>query len=250
MIGKWLNAGVFESGSVHVNSQGTTQGGVISPMICNVYMHEVLDTWFENEIRHRLSARARLFRWADDFIIVFEREEDARRVMAVLPKRFERYGLQLHPQKSKIVPFKRPRFCESIGEAQRRGWCATFNFLGFTHCWHKSRKGYWIVRQLTAKDRFSRSVKAVRAWCRQWRHLPVKEQHKILCSKLRGHYNYYGVTGNMDRLNRFLLCCKLQWKKWLSRRSQKGRMNWEKFACLLKHFPLPSPKIVHSYGSH
>jgi group II intron reverse transcriptase/maturase len=237
LIGKWLNAGVMEEGRVTHPEAGTPQGGVISPLLANVYLHEVLDTWFERDVRPRLQRAAFLVRYADDFLIGFSSEDDARRVLAVLPKRFGKYGLTLHPEKTRLVRFLPP--------GRGKGESESFNLLGFTHHWAKSRRGYWVIKQRTAKERFQRALKAVAEWCRRNRNRLFKEQHVILSQKLRGHYGYFGITGNSLSLQRFLFRVKIIWHKWLARRSAKG-MPWERFNMLLQLRPLPLPYAVHS----
>ena len=238
-IGKWLQAGVMEEGVVRYPKSGTPQGGVISPLLANIYLHEVLDLWFEHEVKQRMHGRAFLVRYADDATLVFEKEEDARRVLDVLPKRFGKYGLGLHPEKTRLVDFRRPR-------GPKKGPGHSFNLLGFTHFWGKSRKGRWVVKRRTAKDRFSRALKRVGLWCRRNRHLSVAVQQRALNRKLRGHYAYYGVTGNARALNRFIREVERLWRKWLSRRSRAARLNWETFRRLLARYPLETPRIVHS----
>ena len=157
LIGKWLKAGVQEDGSLSYPETGTPQGGVISPMLANIFLHEVLDTWFERDVKPRLKGRAILVRYADDVAMMFSCEEDARRVMAVLPERFEKYGLTLHPDKTRLVEFRRP---DRRPPDEGDGRPGSFELLGFTHFWAKSRKGNWVVKQKTAKDRLSRGVSA------------------------------------------------------------------------------------------
>ncbi|HEX7074733.1 MAG TPA: group II intron reverse transcriptase/maturase [Hyphomicrobiaceae bacterium] len=240
-IGKWLNAGVMEEGVVRHPERGTPQGGVISPLLSNLYLHEVLDMWFEQEVKPRLRGRAMEIRFADDAVLAFEREEDARRVLAVLPKRFGKYGLTLHPEKTRLVDFCRP---PGSGEGSQRE--RSFELLGFTHFWGRSRQGRWVVRRKTAKARFSRALKRVTAWCRTHRHLPVAEQQMALSRKLQGHYAYYGITGNATALLRFRYEVERCWRKWLSRRSRKARLNWAQFDRLRRRYPLPPARVVHS----
>lgn len=239
-IGKWLNAGVMEQGVTWYPEQGTPQGGVISPLLSNVFLHEVLDTWFHQEVRPRMKGRTFMVRFADDAVLVFEQEEDARRVLDVLPKRFGKYGLTLHPEKTRLVDFRRP------GHNERPDASQAFDMLGFTHFWGKSRKGRWVVTRKTAKGRFNRGVKRIGRWCREHRHLCVADQQVELNWKLRGHYSYYGVTGNMRALARFHRTVERLWHKWLSRRSHKAYLNWEKFKRLLGRYPLAPPIVVHS----
>jgi hypothetical protein len=213
-------------------------------LLANIYLHEVLDTWFGREVQPRLSGRATLIRYADDAVLFFEREQDAHKVMAVLPKRFARYGLSLHPEKTRLVEFRRPDYRAPLlreGAPPRPG---TFDLLGFTHFWGKSRSGKWLVRRSTAKDRFRRAIKRVADWCRWHRHDDVREQQRTLAQKLRGHFGYFGITGNYEALQRFWLEVRRAWQRWLNRRSQRARMNWERMNKLLERYPLPQPRIV------
>lgn len=241
LIGKWLNAGVMDSGVLSYSEAGTPQGGVISPLLANIYLHEVLDRWFEAEVKPRLHGRAFLVRYADDFVIGFSHEVDARRVLAVLPKRFGKYGLALHPDKTRLLRFYPPRRRRdgSFDEPE------SFDLLGFTHRWMLSRKGKWFIGRGTAKGRLQRSLKAVAEWCRDHRHRPVREQHRTLSQKLRGHFGYYGITGNQRSLIRFRVGVRNIWRKWLGRRSTQ-RLYWAEFARLLQLFPLPQVRVVHS----
>jgi group II intron reverse transcriptase/maturase len=241
LIGKWLHAGVLEEGVLTHPETGTPQGGVISPLLANVYLHYVLDQWFHQEVLPRLRGRATLIRYADDFVIGFSDEEDARRVLDVLPKRFAKYGLTIHPEKTRLVPFHRPR----EGQGPRDGTSGTFDFLGFTHYWGRSRKGHWVIKRKTASSRFTRAVHAISEWCQKNRHHPLAEQHKVLCQKLRGHFNYYGITGNSPRLASFRQEVTGLWRKWLRRRNSH-RPGWSWFERLLRRYPLPPPTAIHS----
>jgi len=243
LIGKWLKAGVLENGAVTHPESGTPQGGVISPLLANVYLHEVLDAWFEREVRPRLKGRALLLRYADDAVLLFSCEADARRVMDVLPKRFGKYGLTLHPEKTRLVEFRRPDQRPPKGDDDGPG---TFDLLGFTHHWGLSRKGRWVVKQRTARGRLSRALVRVGEWCRRNRHLPIAEQQHGLAQKLRGHYGYFGITGNCSSLQHFLYAVTCTWRKWLNRRSQKAKMTWERMRRLLQRYPLPMPRIVRT----
>lgn len=244
-IGKWLNAGVMEDGVVSYPKQGTPQGGVISPLLSNIYLHEVLDTWFEDEVKPRLVGRAFMVRYADDAVLCFEHETDARRVLAVLPKRLARFGLELNEDKTQLVDFRRPGKRDEEHNGAGRGPHG-FDVLGFTHYWGRSRKGRWLVKRKTAKSRFSRALVRVAKWCRYNRHLPVREQCKALRRRLMGHDAYFGITGNGPALSRFHLEVERVWRKWLDRRSHHARMNWERFRRLLANYPLPPPRVVHS----
>jgi group II intron reverse transcriptase/maturase len=240
LIGKWLGAGVLEEGSLVHPEVGTPQGGVISPLLANVFLDAVLDGWFEDVVKPRLRGRALLVRYADDAVLVFECEEDARRVLEVLPKRLAKYGLLLHPEKTRLVAFRRP---PPGGGGPRPG---TFDFLGFTHYWGRARRGFPAVLRKTARDRFTRSLRAVGQWCRRHRHLPLAEQQRVLRQKLRGHYAYYGITGNHRALSSFYRQTERVWWKWLGRRSNRAPKSWEWFWRLKERHPLPPPRIVHS----
>jgi group II intron reverse transcriptase/maturase len=243
LIGKWLKAGVLEAGSISYPEAGSPQGGVISPLLANIYLHEVMDTWFERTVKPRLYGRGALVRYADDAVMVFEREDDARRVLAVLAKRFAKYGLSLHPEKTRLVAFRRPprRPRQGGSSGPRSG---TFDFLGFTHFWSVSRNGNWVVSRKTARDRFTRALRSVARWCRTWRHLPFRQQWDMLGMKLRGHYAYYGITGNSAAIRRFRVEVERVWHKWLSRRSQQARLCWTRFSRLLRRFPLPAARLI------
>jgi RNA-directed DNA polymerase len=248
LIGKWLNAGVMEEGNLSYPNAGSPQGGVISPLLANVYLHYVLDTWFQQEVQPRLRGSARLIRYADDFVILFDHEDDARRVMEVLPKRFGKYGLTLHPDKTRLIPFHRPPYkATGKGGGNNRDRPETFDLLGFTHYWGRARTGGWTVKRKTASSRLSRAVRSIDQWCRRNRHLPINEQHEKLSQKLRGHYAYYGITCNMRMLEEFRRAVQRVWRTWLNRRNSRREMIWDRFARLLKRYLLPLPRIVHSY---
>ena len=246
LIGKWLNAGIMKEGYVYYPEEGTPQGGVISPVLANIFLNEVIDQWFEHQVKPCLKGRAHLVRYADDLVMIFEREDDARRVEAVLPKRLGRYGLQLHPEKTRLIPFRRPGYGS---RPTRRGGNrpGTFDFLGFTHYWGRSRKGNWVMMQKTAAKRLRRVLGRFDDWCRAHRHDPLPAQHEMLGKMLVGHYQYYGITGNMRSLRRLYMLVQRVWHKWLSRRSHKTPKNWDWMNALLTRLPLPRPRIVHSW---
>ncbi len=239
LIGKCLHAGVLD-GEAYVEPElGTAQGSVLSPLLGNVYLHYVLDRWFETEVKPRLQGQATLIRYCDDFIIGFEREDDARRVMAVLGKRLGRFGLALHPDKTRLLPFWRPP------QAQQRGkGPATFDFLGFTFYWTRTRKGHWRMWCKTRRASLRRAKQAIYDWCRRHRHQPVEAQHAALGRRLRGHFNYFGVSGNFRSLLRLVEATKRAWYKWLCRRSQRKRLTWERCTDFLRQRPLPRPRIT------
>lgn len=237
-IGKWLNAGVLEGGVRHHSGQGTPQGGVISPLLANVYLHVVVDQWFAEVVRPRLRGRGFMVRYADDLVMAFALESDARRVLDALGKRLNRFGLRLHPEKTRLVRFTRPPY---VGTPSRERKPETFDFLGFTHFWERSRRQNWVVKQKTASNRLSRALQRINEWCRKWRHMPVRWQGEQLASKLRGHYGYYGVIGNLAALGGFHSGVQRLWHKWLNRRSQRRGMTWERFARLRLRDALPRP---------
>jgi group II intron reverse transcriptase/maturase len=241
LIDQWLKAGVWEEGQISYPEQGTPQGGCVSPLLSNIYLHTVLDEWFEKEVKPRLSGRAFLIRFADDYVMGFEKESDARRVLAVLPKRFGKYGLNLHPDKTRWVDFRSPHRSQEPG---------TFQFLGFTHYWGKSRRGYQVVRRKTAKERLARTLQRIEQWCKRNRHQPMPIQHRTLNQKLRGHYGYFGITGNFRALWKVHERVQRIWFRWLRRRTRGGKgMTWERFNELTHSiFSLAKPRIVHSYA--
>lgn len=246
LIGKWLNAGVLEDGVLSHPEAGSPQGGVISPILANLFLHYVLDEWFEREVQPRLKGRSFLIRYADDFVMGFQHEEDARRVMAVLSKRFEKYGLTIHPEKTRLVRFERPPHGSDAAGSSEAKTPGTFDFLGFTHYWGRSRKGDWVVKRKTARSRFQRGVKALTDWCRRNRHLPIREQHQKISQKLTGHFGYYGITGNSQALSRFRTAATWVWKRWLSRRRRGGWCSWAWINQMLARYPLPPPIAIHS----
>lgn len=243
LIGKWLNAGVLEGREVSYPGEGTPQGGVISPLLANIYLHEVLDEWFVRDVRPRLQAEAHLVRYADDFVFLFEQEDDARRVFEVLPKRFERYGLTLHPSKTRLLDYRRPD--RKTNQGGGGPGPRSFDLLGFTLFWGKSRQGRWVPKWKTASDRVSRTLRRVAEWCRHHRHDPAGTQHRTLCLKLQGHYGYFGLMHNMAALKMVRRMVERIWRKWLSRRSSAARRKctWAWMRRLLERLPLPTPRI-------
>ncbi len=244
LIGKWLKAGVMEDGSVSYPDSGSPQGGVISPLLSNIYLHYVLDDWFEREVKPRLKGKAHLVRYADDLVIGFTDEQDARRVMQVLPKRFGRYGLSLHPEKTRLVCFQQPSRSRDGGDGGTGP--GSFDFLGFTHIWALSQRGNWVVKQRTAASRLAGAVRSIAQWCRDNRHLPMTQQQQALSQKIRGHYAYYGITGNATSLSRFRTAVVDCWRKWLIRRNRQRDMTWDTFRRLQERYPLPEVTVPHS----
>lgn len=237
LIGKCLHVGVLDGEDYTEPDQGTAQGSALSPLLGNIYLHYVLDEWFECEVKPRLRGEAHLWRYADDFVIGFERQDDAERVMAVMPKRLGRFGLTLHPDKTRLIPFQRPTGRGGKGPA-------TFDFLGFTLYWRQTRGGRWQMWCKTRSARLRRAIQAVAEYCRGHRHDPVKEQHAALTRRLRGHFNYFGVNGNLRSLRVLKSVTQRIWCKWLRRRSEKHRLTLKRYWALLARFPLPVPRIV------
>lgn len=237
LIDKWLKAGVLEDGQLSHPDNGTPQGGVISPLLANIYLHEVLDQWFEGSVQPRLKGRGFMVRYADDAVLCFSSRSDAERVMDVLPKRFARCGLRLHPTKTKMVCFKPPCHSDSDGNSR------SFDLLGFTHVWGRSRRGRWIIQQHTAQDRFRRTLRDMKQWLKTHRHRPVAWQHHKLSAKLRGHYAYYGISGNARQLKCMRYRVARLWIKWLSRRSQRAKIRWTHASRLLERYALPPARL-------
>ncbi len=195
LIDLWLKAGIIDGKSLHRNTVGTPQGNIVSPLLCNVYLHYVLDEWVEKIIRPLLKGKIFIIRYADDFVIGFENEEDAIRVNKVLPKRMQRYGLTIHPEKSQLIKF--------VPDDKKSK--PTFDFLGFTHYWAKSQKGYKVIKRRTSKKKMHKVIQNLRECCKENRHLKLKDQYKLLSSKLRGLYQYYGIRGNFLALKKMYL---------------------------------------------
>ena len=241
LIGMWLHVGVVEGDQVTNQEVGTPQGAPISPILANIFLHTVLDEWFQKEVRPRMNGNCFLVRFADDFVMGFSLKSDAERVYRVLPKRFERYGLRIHPEKSRMVQFSRPYWKQGKGPG-------SFAFLGFTHYWGKMLSGGWTIKRKTQGKRLSRFLSGIGDWCKENLHEPMAKQYGILSAKLRGHYQYYGVRGNFKMLEVVYEGTRAKWKKWLSRRNSKDRMGWEKFAAQVEAiFDLPKPRIVHAF---
>jgi RNA-directed DNA polymerase len=205
-------------------------------------LHYVLDVWVEQVVKPRLKGRAFLVRYADDFVMGFACEEDARRVLGVLPKRFGKYGLTIHSEKTRLVPFVRPPSRPAGTGSRTEPQPGSFDFLGFTHYWSRSRQGNWVVKRKTAGSRFRRAIKRVALWCRLNRHKPIGEQYRALWLKLRGHFAYYGLIGNLTWLQRFRYEVLRVWRKWLSRRHRGGQWTWTRLNELLRRLPLPTPR--------
>jgi len=246
LIGKWINIGVVDDGRLLVSETGTGQGQIISPLLANIYLHHVLDVWFEEEVKPRLKGQAYEIRYADDALLCFQYREDAERVLAVLPKRFARYGLQLHPEKTRLVEFGRRAHARAT---RMKTNTATFDFLGLTHRCATSRNGKFTVYVGTMKKRLKRGLTAIAEWCQSHRHDPVDYQQRMLNAKLRGHYQYYGRPTNYRYLWKFFRAVRGIWRKWLARRTRGKRLTWETFAKLLVRHPLLQPRITHAWSA-
>jgi hypothetical protein len=242
--------GVIEDGKLLVSETGTGQGQPISPLLANIFLHYVLDKWFEDIVKPRLKGEAYEIRYADDAILCFQHKEDAEKVLNVLSKRFEKFGLTLHPEKTRLIEFGR----YAASNAKRQGKKPeTFGFLGFTYICARSRNGKFTVHVKTIAKRFRRGMVAIAEWCKQHRHDPVSEQQKVLNAKLRGHYHYYGRPTNYRSLWQFYQKVRRTWRTWLSRRTRGKTLTWERFAEILRQYPLLRPRITHSWagaGSH
>jgi hypothetical protein len=214
------------------------QGSSLSPLLGNVYLHHVLDLWFEQQVVPRLRGKARLIRYCDDFVMTFQNEGDAKRVMALLGQRFQQYGLSLHPEKTRLLPFGRP----PRGLLHGKGG-ETFDFLGFTVYWTRTRVKGWKPRFKTRKARLRRAFESVTDWCRRHRHQPVKEQHAALTRRLQGHMNYFGVNGNIHSIVVLIEHARYTWRKWLGRRGQRHAMSWTRFEDIERSYPLPTPRV-------
>jgi len=245
LIGKCLRAGVLDGEVFMQPEEGTAQGSILSPLLGNVYLHHALDLWFEKEAKPRLRGKATLIRYADDFVIAFEKQEDALRVIEVLPKRLNKYGLSLSEEKTRLIRFERPPREQRNGKGP-----GTFDFLEFTWHWHRTRKGGWTFACKTRRARLRRAIQAVYSWCRSHRHEKVPEQHAALVRRIQGHMNYFGVSGNTRALTELAHHAQRAWFKWLCRRSNKTRLTWERFNSLLAAYPLPRPRVyVRIWGS-
>ncbi len=237
LIEGWLKAGILDGKEMVFPDKGSPQGSVISPLVANVYLHEVLDTWFETVVKAHCRGQVVLYRYADDFLIGCEWEQDARRIYEVLPKRFAKYGLEINSDKTQVVEFGRPRRSSS---GRRPG---TFTFLGFVHYWGKTRRGGYTIKRKTEGKRLGRTLGEFWRWCRNNRHRPLQEQYASLCAKLRGYYQYYGIRCNTECLNLVYYRVRRAWRYWLNRRGGR-KMTWQAFGRMMGAYPLPRPKVV------
>lgn len=243
LITKWLKAGVLEpEGYVQHPVTGTPQGGIVSPILSNIYLHNVLDEWFEDEVKSRLKGRAVMCRYADDWVCAFQYRDDARRFYDVLPKRLGRYELQIEPSKTKIIRFSR------FHPSRKRG--RTFTFLGFEFYWYKDRKGITRVKRRTAPSKQRSALQRMKAWLKTFRHLPKRQFFKTLKQKLTGHYNYYYVHGNGRSVWAFYRQVIAYAKKWLDRRGGRQGYTWSRFKKVLEYTQIPKPRPTEKKRFH
>jgi len=243
LLGKWLKAGIMEEGKLFYSEAGTPQGGVISPLISNIYLHEVLDKWYVETLKPRLKGKSFLVRFADDAVMGFSNKNDALRVMKVLGKRLEKFSLTLHTDKTKLVKFQNPSSSKFNMDRDKNG---TFDFLGFTFFWGKSRKKKMVIRWKTSKKKFANSLQKIKSYCKKHRHKKVRDLISDLSRKLKGYYGYYGITMNYRSIQNFYDEVKSLLYKWLNRRNRNKGIESEKFNRLLIFYPLAKPRIVHS----
>lgn len=238
LIGKCLHVGVLDGAEFHTPSEGTVQGSILSPLLGNIYLHHVVDLWYERDVKPRMKGRTCLVRYADDLLFGFERRDDAERVRSVLGQRLGRYGLRLAVDKTRLLDFRRPPQDQQSGKGP-----STFDLLGFTHFWKRSRTGTWRLARKTRKKSLHKAIIALQNWCRDHRHLPIPEQHTALARRIRGHFNYFGINDNQKSLSMVLRKVNRAWIHWLRRRSQRTRMTWARFNRMLRQLPLPKVKV-------
>jgi len=245
LIKRFLKAGYIDAGVLVKSDIGTPQGSILSPMLANIFLHYVLDRWFETTVKSHVKGFCAVIRFADDFVCVVRYANDAARIERGLRNRFNKYGLEIHPTKSRNISFG--RFERDNAETQNRR-ANTFDFLGFTHYCDRSRKGNFKVGRKTSRKKYSAKCREMTSWLKAIRNqVKTKEWWKTLRAKLRGHFQYYGVSENYDGIVRFYKFTLRAVRKWMNRRSQKRKMSWDRFTQYLEHYPLPKPKIVHSF---
>jgi hypothetical protein len=243
LIGRFLKAGIMEDGKLIEVGEGAPQGAVLSPMLANIYLHYVLDIWFEKKIKPNLKGYAELIRYADDFVVMFQAHSEAESFMNTLNSRLAKFNLRITPSKTRIIWFGRYAWQASKGSGNK---VATFDFLGFTHYCDNNRNGKFKVGRKTSKHKFRQKMKAMNLWLKGVRNLlRLQEWWKMLAKKLIGHYNYYGISGNFAGTAMFYKNTIRLIYKWINRRSQKRSYNWEQFIRLLQYNPLPRPKVYH-----
>jgi len=245
LISKFLKAGYVDDGLLVRLDEGTPQGSILSPLLANIFLHYVLDEWFETTVKDHVRGFCELIRYADDFVCIIQIADEAERIEQALKNRFSKYHLEIHPTKSRKLSFG--RFERENARNQNRK-PNTFDFLGFTHYCDISRKGNFKLGRKTSSKKFVAKCRAMKVWLRTIRNkVKTKDWWKTLEAKLRGHYQYYGVSENYAGIARFYKIVLKMVHKWLNRRSQKRKMNCANFTEYLEHYPLPKPKIVHKF---
>lgn len=239
-VSRILKSGVIENTIFLRRVKGTPQGGVISPILANIYLHHALDSWFDNQVQRSVGGYVSIVRYADDFIVCCQRSDDAQRILSSLHKRLKKYDLELSEEKTHVVKFGRFWFRHWQKGGEKPG---TFNFLGFTHYCGQSRKGKFLLGRRTEAKRFRKGLNSLYIYMKVHRSNPIAQIWKMVSQKLEGHYRYFGVSGNSRRLNQFHRIAEQILFKWLNRRSQKRSFTWDNFLIYLKRFPLPRPKI-------
>lgn len=237
LIQKWLKAGIMEPDNKVIHpATGTPQGGIVSPVLANIYMHYVLDLWFEKRVKPKCEGNVYLCRYADDFVCLFQYKKDAERFYSELPKRLGKFGLSLCKEKSRILSFSKYRMEEN----------ARFDFLGFEFRWSKGKMGKPQIKRRTSRDKFRNSLVNFKEWCKENRSLKIRDLIGKLNKKLRGYYEYYGIIGNSKSLKKFYVVVRIILRKWLNRRSQRKSYSWQGYAQILKHYPLLEPRITET----
>lgn len=244
IIKRFLKAGVMEEGVLEPTEAGTPQGGLCSPVLSNIYLHYVLDLWFEKIVKENMQGYVELVRYCDDFVIVAQYKEEAEKILSLLETRLNKFGLDLSKEKTRLIEFGRYARTNAKNKGKKPD---SFDFLGFTHFCDKSRKGNFKVGRKTRKKKYNEKLKEMNGWLKAVRNTAeIKEWWKVLAAKLRGHYEYYGISGNHDSIMAFYIQTRKMTFKWINRRSQKRSMSWEQFGAYLKKYPLPKPEIKHN----
>lgn len=243
LIGRFLSCGVMEEGKFIETDRGTPQGGIISPLLANIYLHYILDLWFEKKVKKQLKEFTGFVRYADDFVLCFQNGKEAKAFSEMLKERFSKFGLKIAEDKSRVIEFGRYAWQKAQREGKK---VQTFDFLGFTHFCDKTRKGKFKLGRKTASSKFRQKMKAINVWLKEIRNfVKLEDWWQVLRLKLIGHYNYYGISGNIVGIRKFYKKSISLAYKWINRRSQKRSFNWEQFCRFLKYNPLPEPKIYH-----
>lgn len=246
LINRFLKAHIMEEGTIRSTEEGTPQGGIVSPILANIYLHYVLDLWFEKREKRKLAGYAQLVRYADDFLIGIQYRNEAETVLNSLKERLDKFGLRLSEEKTRIVEFG--RFTNENMKKRMEGKPKTFDFVGFTHYCTKTRDGRFMVRVKTQRERMNRSVITMKQWIQKTHNIvPLPMIWQKITQKLQGHYQYYGVSGNFESINRYFHKTRTLLFKWMNRRSQKKTWNWDGYTKYLENYPLPKPKLTYAF---